>query len=101
MLRPARESGEQEGDTGREDGAKGTLLDRELDVLRDSLARAHGAMKSGEEDMPRAGMLVARLADSLSRALLAQQRLQSTQGGQAEIEARFDDALRTLGLGEE
>ena len=101
MMRPARESGEQEVDSGLEDGAKGTPLDRELDLLRDSLARAHGAMKNGEEDLPRAGMLVARLADSLSRALLAQQRLQANRGGMAEIEARFDDALRMLGLGEE
>ncbi len=76
-------------------------LDAELGLLRDSLTQAHRALKSSEEDMTKSGMLVARLSDSVARALLAQQKLMAGSGYTPTAEAEFDDTLRAMGFGED
>src|SRR5438105_3673066 len=80
--------------------ARSKPLDSELELLRDSLAHAHQALKSNSEDMAKSGMLVVRLTDSVAKALLAQQKLLAGSDGASSPEAEFDNTLRAMGLGE-
>lgn len=75
-------------------------LAAELELLQDSLWYAHKALKRGDEDIAKAGTLVARLSDSVAKMLLAQQKLLTEPDHASAIEAEFDETLRAMGLGE-
>lgn len=75
-------------------------LQGEIIGLRESLLQARARMESGEEDMAKMGALVARLTDSVGRALLAQGKLAASGDQSAWMRAETDRLLRELGLGE-
>lgn len=75
-------------------------LEDELSLLRESLQQAREAMAGGEDDMLKAGMLVARLGDVVVRATLACDRLARSTERQGSAEAEFDALLRAGGFGE-
>lgn len=75
-------------------------LREEIVGLRESLRQARAQMESGEEDMAKIGALVARLTDSIGRALLAQGKLAASADSSTWLRAETDRLLRELGLGE-
>ncbi len=85
---------------GSRKAAQAKPLDNELELLRDSLGYVHNILKNNSEDMAKSGTLVARLSDSVAKALLAQQKLLAGSDYAATPEAEFDDTLRAMGLGE-
>ena len=58
-------------------------LDEVISILREAVRQVQRAMQSGEEEMAKAGALLAKLSDSLARVLLARQKLQAADPGQA------------------
>jgi hypothetical protein len=72
-------------------------LTHELRILRASLRRAKTAMKNNPNNTQKAGLLIARLTNSISRLTLAQQKLLSSPASTPQ--ADWDNALRTYGLG--
>jgi hypothetical protein len=64
------------------------------------MAYAHKALKGGSEDMAKSGTLVARLSDSVAKALLAQQKLLANSGHVLTPAEEFEETLRAMGLGE-
>ena len=86
---------------GKEKARRAQALDTELRVLREAFEQAREAMMSGEEDMARAGTLLARLGDSVIKTVVAQERLAANAGQKARLEEEYDSALRALGFGEE
>lgn len=75
-------------------------LQGEIAGLRESLLLARAKMDSGEEDLAKMGALVARLTDSVGRALLAQGKLLAGGDRSSWLRAETDRLLRELGLGE-
>lgn len=75
-------------------------LQGEIVGLRESLLLARARMDSGEEEVAKMGALVARLTDSVGRALLAQGKLLAGGERSLWLRAETDRLLRELGLGE-
>jgi hypothetical protein len=75
-------------------------LVREIKGLRDALRLARERLDSGEEDVVKVGAVVARLTDSVGRALVAQSKLAGEGDGARVLRAEIDRLLRELGLGE-
>jgi hypothetical protein len=73
---------------------------REIKGLRKALQLARERLVAGEEDFATAGGVVARLTDSLGRALVAQRKLVGEDAGLARLRSETDRLLRELGLGE-
>jgi len=77
-------------------------LDAEIRALQAALAMARRNMESAEEgngeagDVAKMGALIARLSDSIGRALLAQQKLSSGKDPVARIRAELDHVLRVI-----
>ncbi len=80
----------------------GMSLAEEIRGLREALRQARERMQSGLDDaeVARMGTLVARLSDSLGRALLAQGKLLGEGDRSAWLRAETDRLLREMGLGE-
>ena len=76
-------------------------LVKEIKGLREALELARERLEAGEEDFVTAGGVVARLTDSVGRALLAQSKLASEGGGATRLRSETDRLLRELGLGGE
>ncbi|MDQ5824150.1 MAG: hypothetical protein M3441_08050 [Chloroflexota bacterium] len=74
-------------------------LVREIKGLRASLRLARKQMKE-EEDLVKIGPVVARLTDSVGRALVVQSKLAAGDGTSA-LQSEAERVLRELGLGEE
>lgn len=72
----------------------------EIVGLRESLELARDRMASGEEDFAKMGSVVARLSDSVGRALLAQSKLSAEGDRTSRLHAETDRVLREMGLGE-
>lgn|GEM_PF-3969991 len=73
-------------------------LENELKTLRDSLHQARQGMLDEEKDPAKMGALVARLSDSIGRALLNQQKLNGAGDKSAYLRAEVDRILREVGL---
>lgn len=72
----------------------------EIAGLRESLKLAQDRMEEDDEDLVKVGAVVARLTDSVGRALLAQSKLAGEGDGSTRLRAETDRLLRELGLGE-
>ncbi len=84
--------------------AKRASLEAEIKTLREALAQVVESMRNGggeEEDRAKMGAVVARLSDSIVRAMVAQQGLSAQDEGFTWLRAQFDRMLRELGYGEE
>ncbi len=75
-------------------------LDGEVAALREALGQAKAGLRSDEGDVTKLGGLVARLSDSIVRALLAQKKLAADGDGGTWLRAEFERVLRALGAGE-
>ncbi len=75
-------------------------LVREIKGLRASLRLARKQMKE-EEDLVKIGPVVARLTDSVGRALVMQSKLAAAADGTSALHSEAERVLRELGLGEE
>ena len=75
-------------------------LENELETLRASLQQARQAMLDGSEDPAKMGALVARLSDSIGRALLNEQKLRASGDKAAFLRSEVDRILREVGLGD-
>ena len=75
-------------------------LVREIKGLRVALQLARERLETGEEDFVTAGGVVARLTDSVGRALVAQSKLAAEGDGATRLRSETDRLLRELGLGE-
>lgn len=82
-------------------GAKQASLDGEIGTLRETLRTISMGIEALEEDRLKTGALVARLCDSIVKALLAQQKLSAQDEGFTWLRGHFDRMLRELGYGEE
>jgi hypothetical protein len=77
-------------------------LDAEIGALRVALGIARCSLESAEQgngdpgDVAKMGVLVARLSDSIGRALLAQKKLSSSNDQVAHIRAELDHVLRVI-----
>ena len=77
-------------------------LDAEIEALRAALRMVRRNMESAEDengdagDVAKMGALVARLSDSIGRALLAQKKLSSGNDQVARIRAELDHVLRVI-----
>ncbi|HEX8600492.1 MAG TPA: hypothetical protein VF952_18485 [Chloroflexia bacterium] len=74
-------------------------LVREIKGLRASLRLARKQLK--EEDLVRIGPVVARLTDSVGRALVVQSKLAVGGDGTSALHSEAERVLREMGLGEE
>ena len=72
----------------------------EIKGLRESLEVARERLEDGEEDFARIGSVVARLTDSVGRALLAQSKLAAEGDRTSQLHAETTRLLREMGLGE-
>lgn len=81
-------------------------LQGELEALRAALRQAREEMEglrrmgAEEGEIAKLGSVVARICDSITRALLAQQRLEGQGEVSARVRAEWDRVLRAMGLGE-
>ena len=75
-------------------------LAKEIRGLRAALQLARRRLKTGEEDLLKVGTVVARLTDSVGRAMLAQSKLVAEGDGTVRMRSETDRLLRDLGLGE-
>ncbi len=75
-------------------------LVKEIRGLRASLKLAQKQMKE-EEDLVKIGPVVARLTDSVGRALLAQSKLVGEGAGTKRLRSELDRLLTEFGLGSE
>ena len=73
-------------------------LENELETLRASLHQARQAMLDSDKDPAKMGALVARLSDSIGRALLNQQKLRASNDGSSLLRSEVDRILREVGL---
>ncbi len=71
----------------------------EIAGLREALKLARDKMVE-DDDLVKLGAVVARLTDSVGRALLAQSKLAVEGDGSTSLRAETDRLLRELGLGE-
>lgn len=77
-------------------------LEAEIRALRAALETARRGLESAEggegdaNDVAKMGALMARLSDSIGRALLAQQKLSSGNDQEARIRAELDHVLRVI-----
>jgi hypothetical protein len=73
-------------------------LHAEVDALREALSAALGELRMAGDsgDLVKAGSLVARLCDSLVRALLAEQKLGAVNPGEQWLQAELDRVLTQL-----
>jgi hypothetical protein len=72
----------------------------EITGLRDTLKLARDRMTGGDEDLLKVGTVVARLTDSVGRALLAQSKLVTEGDGTVRLRSETDRLLREMGFGE-
>ena len=93
------EAGVPEIEVIRRGDAKRESLEGEIRMLREALGQAIESMRLGEEGAAKTGGTVARLSDSIVRALLAQQKLSAQSEGFVWLRAQFDRMLRELGEG--
>jgi hypothetical protein len=75
-------------------------LTREIRGLRESFEAARAKLDDEEVDLAKLGTLVARLSDSLGRALLVQEKLLAGNERDVWLQAERDRLLREMGLGE-
>ena len=75
-------------------------LVREIKGLRASLRLARKQLKE-EEDLVKIGPVVARLTDSVGRALVVQSKLAAGGEGTSGLHSEAERVLREMGLGEE
>jgi hypothetical protein len=74
-------------------------LDREIGALRAALEVARREVENGEcdtGDLAKMGARVARLSDSIVRAVLAQQKLSTGSDPLSRIRAELDHVLRVI-----
>ncbi len=75
-------------------------LVREIKGLRASLRLVRKQMRGNEEDLVKMGPVVARLTDSVGRALLVQSKLATEGDGRTRLWSETDRVLREMGLDE-
>lgn len=73
-------------------------LENELKTLRAALHEARQGMLDEEKDPAKMGALVARLSDSIGRALLNQQKLNGAGDKSTYLRAEVDRILLEVGL---
>lgn len=73
----------------------------EIKGLRASLRLVRRKMRDDEDELVKMGPVVARLTDSVGRALLVQSKLAGEGDGSRVLQAETDRLLREMGLGEE
>jgi hypothetical protein len=81
---------------------KGTevTLETEISLLREVMEEVRRQISSGEGDpaeLAKMGTLLARLSDSVVRAVLAQQKLSEGSDRMAKVLAEMDHVLRVMG----
>jgi hypothetical protein len=83
-------------------GKKGVEMSlvKEIVGLRESLQLARERLYEGEDDLVKIAPVVARLTDSVGRALLAQSKLAAERDAAGVLQFETDRLLREMGLGE-
>ncbi|MDQ3929411.1 MAG: hypothetical protein M3328_09720 [Chloroflexota bacterium] len=71
----------------------------EIRGLRASLRLMRKKMRGDEEDLAKMGPVVARLTDSVARALLAQSKLVGEGDGTRRLHSETDRLLEEFGIG--
>jgi hypothetical protein len=72
----------------------------EIKGLRRSLRLVRKKMQWDDEELVKLGPVVARLTDSVGRALLVQSKLAAEGDGTVWLRSETDRVLREMGLGE-
>ena len=75
-------------------------LEKEIKALRAGLKKIAERIDAGAGDLPKLASLLARVCDSLVRALLAQQKLSARDDRQKRLQGDIERVLRELGYGE-
>jgi hypothetical protein len=76
-------------------------LGEEVSALREALGIVMTQLRSGGVDVPKLCGTTARLCDSITRTVLAQQKLAAANSGIERTRERIDRIWRAIGWGEE
>ena len=83
------------------DGAAPDSLAGEVSALREALRTVMDELKRERGEVPRLAGTAARLCDSITRAVLAQQKIAAANSGIERTRERIDRIWRAIGWGEE
>lgn len=69
-------------------------MNKEIRMLRATIKTAQDSLRGGDGNLAKMGALLARLSDSVGRALLVQQKLAANNTAITQAQHELDDLLR-------